>query len=118
MQTATRGPREASSHYVHGGTAAVGVINNKIYIAGGTGTPSQRELEAYDPVANIWTVKAPMSVPRNHCAGGVIDGKFYVVRGRYGQGSTNDLEVYNPQTNSWSTRAPMPLRAPASQQPL
>ena len=108
----------ASSHYVHGGTAAVGVINNKIYIAGGTGTPSQRELEAYDPVANICTVNAPMSVPRNHCAGGVIDGKFYVVRGRYGQGSTNALEVYNPQTNSWSTRAPMPLRAPASQQPL
>jgi N-acetylneuraminic acid mutarotase len=98
----------ASSHYVHGGTAAVGVINNKIYVAGGTGTPSQRELEVYDPVANTWTVKAPMSVPRNHCAGGVIDGKFYVVGGRYGQGSTNALEVYNPQTNSWSARAPMP----------
>ena len=98
----------ASSHYVHGGTAAVGVINNKIYVAGGTGTPSQRELEVYDPIANTWTVKAPMSVPRNHCAGGVIDGKFYVVGGRYGQGSTNALEVYNPQTNSWSTRAPMP----------
>ena len=42
----------ASSHYVHSDTAAVGVINNKIYVAGGTGTPSQRELEVYDPVAN------------------------------------------------------------------
>ena len=27
----------ASSHHVHGGTAAVGVINDKIYVAGGTG---------------------------------------------------------------------------------
>ncbi len=98
----------ASSHYVHGGTAAVGVINNKIYVAGGTGTPNQRELEVYDPAANTWTVKAPMSVPRNHCAGGVIDGKFYVAGGRFGLGSTNALEVYNPQTNSWSARAPMP----------
>ena len=30
----------ASSHYVHSLTAAVGVINDKIYIAGGTSTPS------------------------------------------------------------------------------
>ena len=97
----------ASSHYVHGGTAAVGVINNKIYVAGGTGTPSERELEVYDPVANTWTVKAPMGVPRNHCAGGVIDGKFYVAGGRM-VGSINALEVYDPLTNSWSTRAPMP----------
>ena len=72
----------ASSHYVHSQTAAVGVINNKIYVAGGTGTPSQRELEVYDPVANSWTIKAPMSVPRNHTAGGGIDGKFNVTGGR------------------------------------
>ena len=52
----------------------------RIYVAGGEGTPSQRELEGgHDPVANTWTVKAPMSVPRNHTAGGVINGKFYVV---------------------------------------
>ncbi|OLA99104.1 MAG: hypothetical protein AUH08_12545, partial [Verrucomicrobia bacterium 13_2_20CM_54_12] len=97
----------ASSHYVHRGTAAVGVINNRIYVTGGEGTPSQRELEVYDPVANTWTVKAPMSVPRNHTAGGVINGKFYVVGGRAGP-STDALEVYNPQTNTWSTLAPMP----------
>ena len=72
----------ASTHYGHSGTAAVGVIDNKIYVAGGTGTPSQRELEVYNPVTNTWTIKAPMSVPRNHTAGGMIDGKFYVVGGR------------------------------------
>ena len=64
----------ASSHYVHRGTAAVGVINDRIYVAGGEGTPSQRELEVYDPFANTWTIKAPMRVPRNHTAGGVING--------------------------------------------
>lgn len=98
----------AFSHYVHGQTAAVGVIDDKIYVAGGTGTPSQRELEVYDPVANTWTIKTPMSVGRNHCAGGVINGKFYVVGGRVGQNQINALEVYNPQTNTWSARAPMP----------
>ena len=98
----------ASSHYVHSRTAAVGVINDKIYVAGGMDTPSQRELEVYDPVANRWTVKAPMHVPRNHTAGGVIEGKFYVVGGRQANDNTNTLEVYNPQTNTWSTLAPMP----------
>jgi len=48
-----------------------------------------------------------MSVRRNHTAGGVIDGKFYVVGGRV-RNSTNALEMYDPQTNTWSTRAPMP----------
>ena len=98
----------ASSHYMHSRTAAVGVIDDKIYVAGGGGTPSQRELEVYDPVANTWTVKAPMRVPRNHCGGGVINGNFYVVGGRAGLASTNALEVYNPQTNTWSSRSPMP----------
>jgi N-acetylneuraminic acid mutarotase len=91
----------ASTHYVHSDTAAVGVVDNQIYGAGGTGTPSQREMEVYDPAANRWTVKAPMSVPRNHTAGGVIDGKFYVVGGRLSPNAppTTALEVYNPQTD-------------------
>jgi N-acetylneuraminic acid mutarotase len=108
IQTTTPGVTRASSHYVHSQTAAVGVINNKIYVAGGTNTPSQRELEVCDPVANTWTIRAPMSVPRNHTAGGVINGKFYVVGGRVLDSNTNALEVYDPQTNTWSSRAPMP----------
>lgn len=100
----------ASSHYVHSHTPAVGVIDDKIYVAGGKSTPSQRELEVYDPVANTWTVMAPMSVARNHSAGGAINGKFYVVGGRASDfsGSVDALEVYDPQTNTWSTLPPMP----------
>ena len=49
-----------------------------------------------------------MSVPRNHTAGGVIEGKFFVVGGRFGQSSTNVLEIYDPATNTWSAGAPMP----------
>lgn len=71
----------ANSKFTHGDTAAVGVINDKIYVAGGSGG-TQRDLEVYDPAANTWTVLASMSVPRNHCAGAVINGKFYVVGGR------------------------------------
>ena len=99
----------ASMNFQHGGTAAVGVINNKIYVAGGTGGGmQQRELEVYDPAANTWTNLAPMDVPRNHTGGGVINGKLYVAGGRDSATAPTALEVYDPQTNAWTTLAPMP----------
>ena len=99
----------APMNFQHGETAAVGVINDKIYVAGGAGGGmQQRELEVYDPIANTWTNLALMNVPRNHTGGGVINGKFYVVGGRGAPNSANALEVYDPQTNSWTSLAPMP----------
>ncbi len=99
----------ASMNFQHGGTAAVGVINDKIYVAGGSGGGMQQhELEVYDPVANTWTTLAPMSVPRNHTGGGVINGKLYVVGGRDSTDAPTALEAYDPQSNTWTTLAPMP----------
>ena len=90
----------------HSNTPAVGVINDKIYVAGGFS--ANTGLDVYDPVANTWTELAPMSVSRNHCGGGVINGKFYVVGGRDNAQSPTALEVYDPQTNTWSTLPSMP----------
>src|SRR5688500_14374606 len=99
----------APSHFQHGGTAAVGVIDGKIYVAGGTGGGMlQNELEFFDPPNNHWVVRASMSIPRNHTAGAVIDGKFYVVGGRGSANAPTALEVYDPSTNAWTTLAPMP----------
>ena len=99
----------ATMNFPHGRTAAVGVINDKIYVAGGMGVGmTQRELEVFDPLTNTWTNRAPMSVGRNHCAGGVINGKFYVVGGRDSAQAPTALEVYDPSTNSWQTLASMP----------
>src|SRR5256714_2128535 len=63
----------ASSHYVHRGTAAVGVINNRIYVTGGGGSPHQHELEGDGPDAHTWTVKAAPRDPRQHTPGGGSD---------------------------------------------
>ena len=82
---------------------AVGVINDKIYVAGGGDG-----VEVYDPATNTWTILASMNVARNHCAGGVIDGKFYVAAGRSSPEAETALEVYDPQTNIWTVLAPMP----------
>ncbi len=99
----------APTHFAHGLTPAVGVLNDKIFVAGGAlGSVNLRELEIYDPSTDTWTTLAPMTVARNHTAGAFIGGKFYVAGGRGGTGAATDLEAYDPQSNSWSTLAPMP----------
>jgi len=99
----------APMRFQHANTAAVGVINDRIYVAGGNGpNMNQTELEVYDPAANTWTQLASMSVPRNHTAGGAINGKFYVVGGRPGDTAASALEVYDPATNIWTRLANMP----------
>jgi N-acetylneuraminic acid mutarotase len=99
----------ASMNFQHGQTAAVGVLNDKIYVAGGGGatdSTSVSALEVYDPIANTWTTLVPMPTARNHTGGAFINGKFYVVGGR--PNGANALEVYDPQTNTWATLLPMP----------
>jgi N-acetylneuraminic acid mutarotase len=98
----------APMHFEHGNTAAVAVIDNRIYVAGGTGSGmTGNELEVYDPVANTWTTLASMAVPRNHCAGGAINGRFYVAAGRGSATASDALEVYDPRSNRWRDPAPV-----------
>lgn len=87
--------------------AAVGVINGKLYVAGGHQSGA---LEVYDLATDSWVTKTSMPTPRRTPAGGVIDGKFYVVGGqRLDTNSTDVLEVYDSATDSWITGlAPMP----------
>ena len=91
---------------------AVGVFNDKIYVAGGVsggrGNTKQNLVEVYDPVANTWTALQRMRVGRNHCGGAFIDGKFYVVGGRRRVLALDANEVYDPQTNTWMPQAPLP----------
>lgn len=98
-----------SMHYAHGGSAAVAVINDKLYVAGGYGKGmKENEVEVFDPATGTWTVLAPMQVGRNHTTGGAIDGKFYVVGGRDNKSSLPTFEVYDPATNTWSFLPELP----------
>jgi non-specific serine/threonine protein kinase len=47
-----------------------------------------------------------MSVGRNHVAGVVLDGRFYVLGGRP-PFSIATAERYDPATNTWTTLAPL-----------
>jgi N-acetylneuraminic acid mutarotase len=100
----------ASSIYQHGGTPVAAVINGVIYVAGGIGEGMVgNQLEVYDPVTDTWTELSPMRIPRNHIAGGTINGKLYVAGGRPPFTPGLDvLEEYDPGTDTWSDKAPMP----------
>ena len=98
----------ATTNTAHGATPAVGVIDDKIYIAGGISTSATGATEVYDPAANTWTMLAPMHVPRHHCAGGVVNGKLYVAGGRGSTNAGSAFEVYDPATNSWQVLPSLP----------
>lgn len=105
------------------GAAIAFTVNGKIYVIGGEGMhpgdapkplwfvgSAHRSLgtvEEYDPATNTWTTRTPMPTPRNHAAGGVVNGKIYVIGGRVGSvfvGSSDNLdlvEVYDPTTDKW-----------------
>ncbi len=63
-----------------------GVINGKIYVAGGEYQDPHmmatfRAVEAYDPATNSWTIMPPMPVSRHGLAAGVIGNRFILVGG-------------------------------------
>ena len=105
------------------GSAIAAEVGGKIYVIGGATTTEgskdpfftffgpSRVLgtnEVYDPATNKWESRRPMSVPRNHAFGGVVNGKIYVIGGRTGHGfilsatNTDVVEEYNPVNDTWS----------------
>jgi len=85
---------------------ACGVINNKIYVAGGTAnsdyTPS-KILEVYDPATDTWTSKANMIAARYYPEGAVLIDTFYVSGGLVASPWTGQiaLQKYDATTDIW-----------------
>jgi N-acetylneuraminic acid mutarotase len=93
-----------------------GVISGKLYVLNGacsTKMCTSPRLYRYNPATNTWDTSLRSSpAPHIGGAGGVINGRFYVVGGDGPSGSgiigTNRLHVYNPATNQWTEKASMP----------
>jgi N-acetylneuraminic acid mutarotase len=88
----------------------VGVINGKIYAAGGQANnyTYQSELQIYDPASNTWMNGQALPVAYSSCGAAVINDKLYVVGGYNGSTTSGSLFVYDPTTDRWTTNAPMP----------
>ncbi|MBI4660184.1 MAG: hypothetical protein HY735_15195 [Verrucomicrobia bacterium] len=91
--------------------AAAGVINGKLYVAGGTGIGNVNTgvLEVYDPTTDIWSARQPMPTALTHLGGAVLNGKLYVLGGHTGSSHANTVFVYDPTSDTWTSKAPMPV---------
>lgn len=104
------------------GSSAMGVYNDKIYLAGGMRalilTPdglqdSVATVTVYDPSCGNWTTLPDIPAPRDHVGGAVIGNKMYVVGGRdHGQlnvrNTTWALDLDAPESGWDQTLAEMP----------
>lgn len=92
---------------------AVVELDGKIYALAGTGTGAQ-DVWIYDPATDTWdstTAKAKLPTVREHVSAFVIDGKIYVVGGRWKNVNTPVVEIYDPAADMWTTGASMPYAA-------
>ncbi len=101
--------------------AAVGAVNNKIYVIGGRlgsafifTASNTNVVEEYDPATDQWgLVKARMPTERSGGAWGVYHGRILVAGGEHQDGhlmaAFRALEAYDPMTNSWSELPMMPM---------
>lgn len=101
--------------------AAVGVVNNKIYVIGGRlgsafvfTASNTNVVEEYDPAIDQWgLVKARMPSARSGGAWGVRNGRIYVAGGEHQDGllmaAFRALEAYDPVTNTWAELPMMPI---------
>ena len=81
------------------------VVNNKIYVLGGTDGTDIATLEIFDPANNTWVKQTTTGTftPRAGLTSSVIGNKIYVIGGENNFGPLNTLEVFDPATNAWST---------------
>ena len=101
--------------------AAIGVVNDKIYVIGGRvgaafiGVASNTDVvEEYDPATDSWgAVRARMPTARSAGAWGTHGGRIYVAGGEFQNGQLmaafRAVEGYDPATNSWMALPMMPV---------
>lgn len=84
--------------------AAAAVVNNKLYVIGGSYTVRTYE---FDPAANSWTRKADVAGGAVSDGGAVaIGSKIYAI----GSQSEGSIKIYDQPTDTWTQGAAIPTR--------
>ncbi len=88
---------------------AIVTLDDKIYVVAGTGTGAQ-DVWIYDPVTDTWddSPRAKLAITREHVSAYVIDGKIYVIGGRWQNVNTPTIDIYDPVADTWTAGADMP----------
>lgn len=84
---------------------AFGTLGGKIYVIGGEYLNAQvvgafRDIEAYDPAANVWTILPPLSVPRNAPAAAVAGNRLYLISGQMQSASIGGTALASDATDA------------------
>lgn len=103
-------PRASMPSGSERGSAVTGVIDGKVYLAGGLRNGAVTDVSVYDPAMDVWTTNLPaLPMARDHGCGGALGGKLYVAGGREGTIGTPRANVYEyTPAGNWVERAPMP----------
>jgi hypothetical protein len=89
--------------------AVATVVNNVLYVIGGTtdGKTRTSAAWAFNPKTKTWSAKAAMPTARADAGAGVENNIIYVIGGASTTGGRlNTVESYNPATDKWTTEAP------------
>lgn len=78
----------------------------KIYVVGGEYLNNEvvgafRDMEAYDPIADEWSIFPPLELPRNAPAGAVIGNRLYIVSGQMQSGSIGGESLASGATDAF-----------------
>jgi N-acetylneuraminic acid mutarotase len=93
------------------GAAVAGIIDGKIYLAGGYRAGAASDLtDVYDPVGDAWTPLGALPATRDHACGAAINGELIFAGGRTVQTNSPrpDVYSYDPDLGMWIVRASMP----------
>ena len=113
----SKAPLPAPGYGISGGVVTNGAGHTIFYVIGGIAVGRDpRRVDAYNPVTNSWTHRAPLPEGRMGTNGtGTINGKLYLAGGlnppceHCTQTYRRTLYVYDPAANSWSRKARMPF---------
>jgi N-acetylneuraminic acid mutarotase len=90
------------------GSSAVGVIGDRIFVAGGLRGGATAEVSSFRPSDGQWdTALPPLPAARDHGCGSVVDGKLYVTGGRRGATLLGEVHELTPG-GDWVDRSPLP----------
>lgn len=91
---------------------AAGVINNKLYVFGGSHGTLNSVMEVYDIAANTWSTLTTTGTPtpRHSVAYCVLNNKLYIFGGSTttAWAPTLDAYVFDPSNNTWTKLANFP----------
>jgi non-specific serine/threonine protein kinase len=85
-------------------------LGGRLLLAGGVDLEGDvaREMLAYDPGSDAWSVLDGPPTPREHLGGAVVDGRFLTVGGRVARQHLGNVEAWDPVTAAWQQLPDLP----------